>query len=220
MNGRRYSGPIRIMYVVPDLGVGGAERHATLVLPRLDRKRFAPSLVCIGEEGTLFPALAQGNVPAIALHCAKREAPKALFKLVRAMRCQRPEIVITRGYSAELLGRLAAVITRVPHAIIWVRNNGDLEPRGRVQTIADRILDRATSAYYGVAYGQIPYMRDDLGYPAEKIRIVYNGADPADHPYDPAATRDEDFAASFGIQPNELVVGILAVLRPKKDHES
>ena len=220
MSGRSRSGPIRVMYVVPDLNVGGAERHATLVLPRLDRSRFAPSVVCIGEEGTLFPALGEGNVPAIALNCGKRDAPKAVFKLIRAMRRERPEIVITRGYSAELLGRIAAVITRVPHAIIWVRNNGDLEPRGRVQTVSDRILDRATSAYYGVAYGQIPYMRDDLGYPAEKIRIVYNGADPADHPYDPDATRDEEFAASFGIAPGELVVGILAVLRPEKDHGS
>jgi glycosyltransferase involved in cell wall biosynthesis len=217
---RRREGPIRVMYVVPDLGVGGAERHVTLVFPRLDRSRFAPSVVCIGEEGALFPALPAGNVPAVALNCSKREAPKALRQLVLAMRRERPEIVITRGYSAELLGRVAAVIARVPNVIVWVRNNGDLVPRGRVQTVSDRILDRITSAYYGVAYGQIPYMSDDLGYPAEKIRIVYNGADPADYPYDPNATRDEEFAATFGITTSDVVVGILAVLRPEKDHES
>ena len=32
--------PLRVMYVVPDLGTGGAERHVTTLLPRLDPARF------------------------------------------------------------------------------------------------------------------------------------------------------------------------------------
>ena len=30
---------IRVMYVVPDLGIGGAERHVTKLMPNLDRSR-------------------------------------------------------------------------------------------------------------------------------------------------------------------------------------
>ena len=45
---------IRVLYVVPDLGVGGAERHVTTLLPGLDRSRFSPSALCIGEPGALF----------------------------------------------------------------------------------------------------------------------------------------------------------------------
>ena len=220
MKGRRSSGPIRVMYVVPDLRVGGAERHATLLLPLLDRERFTPSLVCIGEEGELFPDLAAGGVPAVSLGLTKRDAPKAIVGLVREMRRLRPEIVLTRGYNAELLGRVAAVIARVPHSVVWVHNNSDIEPRTKVRQSADRLLDRVTTAYYGVAHGQIAYMRDHLKYPASKIRVIYNGADPAAHPYDPAEVRDEHLAASFGITPAQFVVGIVAVLRPEKDHET
>ena len=208
------------MYVVPDLRVGGAERHATLLLPLLDRARFDPSLVCIGEEGELFPDLAAGGVPAISLGLNKRDASKAIVGLVREMRRLRPEIVLTRGYNAELLGRVAAVIARVPHSVVWVHNNSDIEPRTKVRQIADRVLDRVTTSYYGVAHGQIAYMRDHLKYPASKIRVIYNGADPAAHPYDSTEARDEHLAASFGITPGQFVVGIVAVLRPEKDHET
>ena len=31
---------IRVMYVVPDLGVGGAERHVTRLMPNLDRSQI------------------------------------------------------------------------------------------------------------------------------------------------------------------------------------
>jgi hypothetical protein len=31
---------LRVVYVVPDLGVGGAERHVMELMPRLDRSRF------------------------------------------------------------------------------------------------------------------------------------------------------------------------------------
>ena len=40
--------PLRVMYVVPDLGTGGAERHVTTLMPRLDPARFTCSVVCIG----------------------------------------------------------------------------------------------------------------------------------------------------------------------------
>ncbi|MFI5783600.1 glycosyltransferase [Nocardia sp. NPDC051570] len=206
--------PIRVLYVVPDLRVGGAERHVTTLLPNLDRARFEPSVICIGEEGSLFAELGAAGVPAQALHRTKHQAAAALRDLVRAMRRQRPDVVVTRGYNAEALGRIAAWCARVPKAIVWVHNCGDVEPRGRFRAVTDRILDRRTSAYFGVAQAQIRYMVEDLGYPESKIRVIYNGVDPSAF-----ATGDDRTAAmDFGIGEQDVVVGIVAALRPEKDH--
>lgn len=215
---RRDTGPLRVLYVVPDLGVGGAERHVTTLLPALDRDRFAPSAVCIGQEGALFGALAAHGVPAHALGRSKKQFLLALAGLVRLMRRTRPDVVITRGYNAEMLGRIAAVLSRVPRRVVWVHNCGDLEPRGRLRRLADRLLDPATSAYYGVAHGQVRYLTDELGYPEEKIRVIPNGTDPAAPAYDPAAGRDPALVAALGLAPDDAVVGVLAALRPEKDH--
>jgi glycosyltransferase involved in cell wall biosynthesis len=202
------------MYVVPDLGTGGAERHVTTLLPRLDPDRFRCSVVCIGAEGALFGDLAGTRVPAIALRRTKRQALAAVAGLVREMRRQRPDVVLTRGYNAEMLGRIAAILARVPHRVIWVHNHGALDDRTRVRRLTDRILDRHTDAYFGVAHAQTRYLAGALGYPAHKIRIIHNGVDPAG--YQPAD--EEQARAQLGLDPHQPVVGIVAALRPEKDH--
>lgn len=206
--------PLRVLYLVPDLGVGGAERHVTTLMPNLDRTRFSPSVICLGEEGALFGDLAAAGVPAIALHRTKRQMFGALADLVRELRKQAPDLLIMRGYNAEMLGRIAARRAGIDKTVVWVHNCGDTEPRGRVREIADRLLDRFTSAYFGVAQAQKSYVINELGYPAEKFRVIYNGVDPSS--FDP--TDDRSAVADLGIEPTDLVVGILAALRPEKDH--
>ena len=212
----RRTGPLRVLYVVPDLAVGGAERHVTTLLPALDRARFRPSVVCIGRPGALFDGLVASGVAARALNRSKRQPLGALFDLVREMCRVRPDIVIMRGYNAEILGRIAALLTRVPRSIVWVHNSGGLAPRTRVRQLADRILKPLTSAYYGVAQGQLPYLTGELGYPASKVRIVRNGTDTS-RPVPPA---DPVTAVGLGIGSGDAVIGILAGLRPEKDHET
>ncbi|MFE3290950.1 glycosyltransferase [Rhodococcus sp. NPDC059234] len=199
---------------MPDLRVGGAERHVATLLPRMDPTRFEPSTICIGDEGALFPTLTEAGVDAKALHCTKRQAVRALWILVREMRRARTDVVVVRGYSAETLGRLAARIAGVRHTIMWVHNAGDTAPRGRVRILTDRVLTRWTGAYFGVANAQLPYLIDDLGYPAEKVRVIHNGVDPAKF----TTATDRSVLSEFGFGVGDPVAAILAALRLEKDH--
>lgn len=207
---------IRVMYVVPDLRVGGAERHVTTLMPNLDSSRFATAVVCIGDEGDLFSDLSSSEVHAVALHRTKRQAVRALRDLMREMRRFAPDVVITRGYNAEMLGRIAARLTRVPHNIVWVHNCGDSERRSATRRVADRLLDRVTSSYFGVARAQVDYMVDVLQCPSDKIRIVHNGVDLDGFKW----TDDRSAVADLGIDKCDKVVGIFAMMRPEKDHET
>jgi len=204
------------MYVVPDLREGGAERHVTTLMPNLDRARFDTSVVCIGDEGKLYGDLLASGTRAIALRRTKREAVGALRDLMREMRNFLPDIVITRGYNAEMLGRIAARLTRVPHSVIWVHNHGDIEPRGVVRRVADRLLAGGTSAYFGLANAQIDYLVGDLKYSPDKIRIIHNGVDADRFEW----SGDRGAVSGLGIRDHDKVVGILAALRPEKDHET
>lgn len=214
----RRSGPLRVQFIVPGLGVGGAERHLLTLLPAMDRSRFAPSLISIGRRGELFAELVAAGVPARALGRSKRESGRALAELVAHMRRTRPDVVVVQGYNAEVLGRIAALLSRVPRTVVWLHHSSDITPRGRVQRVADRVLQPATSAYYGVARGQVPYFTEVLGFPPSKVRIVHNGTDPELFPFVPVPPRGSGLAASLGIGPEHAVVGIVAVLRPEKDH--
>jgi len=208
--------PIRVLFVVPNLFFGGAERNLTTLLPRMDPARFTPSVICIGEEGELFSTLRAAGIEAAALRLHKRQAVRALIELVMMMRRTRPDVVVVQGYNAETLGRIAARIAGVKHAINWVHNASGLVRRGPVRRTVDRALTRWTSAYFGVAEAQRPYLVAELGHPDDKIRVIYNGVDLAQF----SISTDGGVRAEFGFAENDPVVGIVAVLRPEKDHVS
>ena len=73
-----------------------------------------------------------------------------------------------------------------------------------------------TSAYFGLARAQIDYLVDDLKYSPDKIRIIHNGVDPDGFQW----TDDRSAVSDLGIGESDKVVGILATLRPEKDHDN
>lgn len=207
--------PLSVLFVVPSLVVGGAERHLVTLLPRMDRLRFTPSVICIGEEGELYSELLSAGIEARALHLgAKREVSRALRELAAIMRKAQPDVVVVRGFNAEILGRLAGRLAGVEHSIVWVHHLGDVETRGALHSTVSRALNRWTSSYFGVAKAQIPYIVDGLGCPPDRVHIIHNGVDPA--LFEPRS--DPDTLAEFGFALGDPVVGIVAALRPEKDH--
>ena len=152
----------------------------------------------------------------MALERSRRQAFACLIDLVRKLRAASPDVVVVRGYNAEVLGRVAAVLAGVPRVIVWAHNCGDLQPRGVVRRICDFALDPVTDAYFGVAHAQLPYLVRELRYPLRKVRIIHNGVDPSLF----TDAVDGDLKAQLGVHEDELVVGILAALRPEKDHET
>ena len=56
-----------------------------------------------------------------------------------------------------------------------------------LRRLSDRLLDRITIAYFGVAGAQLEYISGELGLPADKVKIVHNGIDPAG--IDPSSDR-------------------------------
>lgn len=209
--------PKRVLFVVPSLTVGGAERHLVRVLPRLDPARFTPRVVCIKERGPMATPLEDAGVDVVSLDRGGRELHTALRELAREARAFRADAIVTRGFNAEVLGALAAKLARVKCVVIWKHNCGEVRPRRRERVIR-RMVDRLTHCYFGVAYGQVPYLVDDLGIRGDKVRIIRNGVDPAEFTPARRAGRSGDAARQLGIAADDLVVGILAVLREEKDH--
>ncbi|RZT25349.1 glycosyltransferase involved in cell wall biosynthesis [Mycobacterium sp. BK558] len=210
MNGQT----IRLLFVVPLLKQGGAERHLTTLLPRLDPARFDASVVCIGGEGELFADLRDAGVDATVLDLPKWQAVRALRDLISIIRRERPDVVSVWGYNAETLGRIAARAAGVEHTVMWVHNASEITPRGFVHRTVDRALIPWTSRYFGVANVQRDFLVHERGYPADKIRIIHNGVDP--ELFD--VNTDRRVMADFGFTESSPVVGILGSLRPEKDH--
>ena len=104
--------------------------------------------------------------------------------------------------------------------VVWMHNCGDIRPRNRAHRVIDRLLRPVTTAVYGVAHTQVSYLVDQLGYDAQRVRIIHNGvvlgeADTAD---DSAAARAE-VRAEFGFAADAPLIGSVAMLREEKGHD-
>ena len=146
----------------------------------------------------MFDDVVAAGVPALSLGSGTRQAPAALARLVRIMRRFRPHVVITRGLNADILGRVAATIARVPVVVVWKHNTGHIS-RSALEVVSEKALDPFTDRYFAVAEGQVPYLTGELGWPERKIRVIHNGVDPAAFPYAAERRRDPALAAELGI---------------------
>ena len=81
--------PLRIVFVLPSLAGGGAERVIMTLAGALDRARFDPTLVVLTRDGPLVPP---DNLPVIDL--GVRRMRWARWALARQLRALDPDIVL------------------------------------------------------------------------------------------------------------------------------
>jgi glycosyltransferase involved in cell wall biosynthesis len=100
--------------------------------------------------------------------------------LRRVLRAQRPDLVHTWLFTADLYGRLAALAAGVPRIVCAIRNTIDDMPWHH--RIVNRALARWTSRITVNAAAIIPGLVRTLGVPEERIIVIPNGIDLAAFP--------------------------------------
>lgn len=203
--------PLRTMFVITSMDVGGAETLLMNLVRRMDRKRFAPEIVCLKEPGPLGELLA--SEMRVHAHLLKSKWDLSILpKLWRIMRVPRADAVITVGAGDKMFwGRLAAHLAGVPVVASALHSTGWPDGIGRL----NRMLTRWTDAFIGVARAHGRHLVENERFPAEKVHVIYNGIDT-----DRFAPQDTGEARRrLGIAADAPVVGILAALRPEKNHE-
>src|SRR3989454_12814506 len=106
---------IRVLHVITSLGIGGAERLVVSAAGGLSAARFDHAICCLAERGPLAGEAEAAGVPVFCVgQFPGLRHPIAFARLVRTIRSFRPTIVHTHLQSANLYGRLAARLARVP----------------------------------------------------------------------------------------------------------
>ncbi|HEY8190668.1 MAG TPA: glycosyltransferase [Micavibrio sp.] len=83
----------RILFILPSLAAGGAERVIITLMNHLDRSRFDPALIIVKEDGILR-ALVDPVIPVVHLD-HKGHLAGSCLRLFRAIREAEPEIIVS-----------------------------------------------------------------------------------------------------------------------------
>lgn len=200
--------PARLVMLVDSLLAGGAERIAVEVATRVDRGRFDPLVIATRHTGPLEEPLQRAGVPYLLLGRRRGFSARKLLRAHRAIRGA--DLLHSHKFGSNVWGALLARATRVPLVVREPTFSGvrtaqrSVGYRFWIQPVARRIICPTSVVAESLE-------RD--GIPRERIRIIPNGV------LLDAALPRELARAELGLGADEVVVGIVARLRPEKAHE-
>jgi glycosyltransferase involved in cell wall biosynthesis len=204
-------GPLRVMFFVTSMPVGGAETLLVNLIRRLDREHFLPELCCLKDLGPLGEVLTR-EIPVHSGLLGGKYDLRALGRLTRLLNERRVDAVVTVGAGDKMFwGRLAAWRAGVPVVGSALHSTGWPDGIGRL----NRLLTPITDAFIGVAAPHGKHLVEVEGFPAAKVHVIPNGIDTKRFRPQP---RNEPLRSELQLAENDRAVAIVAALRPEKNH--
>lgn len=209
---------LNVAFLLTSMPVGGAETLLVNLMQRMNPARFCPLLVCLKELGPLGEQLATRFVArsGVLHHKYDLRVVPRLTKLFRT-RCGNGfpvDAVVTVGAGDKMFwGRIAARMANTPVVLSALHSTGWPDGLGRL----NRLLTPWTDAFIAVADEHGKFLVQHERLPASKVRVIPNGIDTDRFQFDPSSPFR--LRAELGLPGHAKLIGIVAALRPEKNHE-
>ncbi len=204
--------PLKVMFMVTSMPIGGAETLLVNLVRSMDRRRCDPEIICLKEPGPLGEEIA-AEIPVHSRLISHKYDVAVVSRLRRLLADRRSDALVTVGAGDKMFwGRLAARYARLPVILSALHSTGWPDGVGRL----NRMLTGITDGFIAVASSHARYLVAQERFPENKVFLIPNGIDTRRfvfHPADRARIR-----AELKIAPTAPVVGIVAALRPEKNH--
>lgn len=189
---------LRLAFCVTELDPGGAERALVELVTRLDRCRFAPRVYCLSGRGALVDRLEGAGIETVLLRARSRADFGVVRRLKNELMRQRPQLLQTWLFHANLAGRLAGWWAGVPVIVSGIRV---AERRSKWPLRLDRWTQRLVDAHVCVSQSVSDFSERVAGLERRKLRVIPNGVEAAR--FAEAAPWD---GATLGIPPTAPVI--------------
>jgi glycosyltransferase involved in cell wall biosynthesis len=169
-----------LLFLIPTLNGGGAQRVIATLLHHLDRSKFRMTIAAVDLRDAVFRDDVPADVDVIDLGCTR--VRHSLLKIVRLVRRLRPNVVFSTLGSMNLA--LAALRPVLPDGIRYVARE--------TIVVSDSLVESGSPVWwpwacrhlyplFDAVVCQSGAMRDDLvenfGFPAAKVTVIRNPVD-------------------------------------------
>lgn len=169
---------IKVVYVVPWLKLGGAERFLLNLLRLIDKSKFEPVLVCLRkvEENSHYRGqLMDWGVKFYDIDKKSKWDLAPLWKLIKILKKEKPDIVHTQLFLGDFFGRLAAKLTGVKVVVGGERNLNKSE--GQLKRFLKRATAFLVTRHVAITEAVKDYVVKHEGAKAKKIIVIPTGVD-------------------------------------------
>ena len=201
---------VRIILLITELNVGGAERALARTVTGLSRDRYNPLVACLYDPGVVADQIRASGVQVIDLRAKGKWDLSVAWRLYRLLRHEHPAILHTWMFHANVLGRILGRLAGVPIIISSERTMGQ-ESRWRywLNRLTDPLTDRVVCVSQQVA----DFAVQEVGIPQHKIVVIPNGINLREFDRLPAK---QQARAALELPYDRALIGTVARLDPVK----
>jgi glycosyltransferase involved in cell wall biosynthesis len=173
---------LRVLAVLDSTGAGGAETSTALMAPLLREMGVDFQVAFFHDRGGVKQRLIDDGVP-IHHVPAGRSRVVTLLRLIRLIRDLRPDVVHTAVYEADIIGRTAGWLCRVPVVSSIISDMYGPEHaaavgrplRLKLAWAMDLVTARFVTHFHAISHTAAESVGPRLRIPAEKITVIYRG---------------------------------------------
>jgi glycosyltransferase involved in cell wall biosynthesis len=206
--------PLRVMQIVPDLGVGGLPQVVLTLCRAIDRERFSLSALCLHYKGEFGEELERLGIPVFVVEQTERTDYLACLKIARILREQQIDVVHTHNTESLIDGGLGVLRAWTPRMVHT--EHGRAFPDKRRHMLAEHVLSYATHRFVGVSEATSQDLIHFEKISRRKVVTIPNGIDAS------AFHADVDIAgkrAELGVPGEGPLIGLTARIVPEKGIE-
>ena len=203
-----------VLYVVPSLGFGGAERQVVTLSRAMQREGWQVSVAILTDRDPHRQWLDRVGIEIFKFPRRGRIGLGGMVGLIRHILRTRPDIVHTFLLDADMLGRFAKLLR--PRTVV-ISSERFVKARYKWHyRWLDRLTSRVPDHLIANSHLGAEFARDGRGFKADKVSVVHNGIDEEvfQHDLDRRAIREE-----LGLQDTDIAVLRLASIRYNKNYE-
>ena len=212
---------LKLIHIITGLNTGGAETMLYKLVSKMNRDEFSNKVISLTDIGTVGEKIQLNGVPVDALGMkAGVPDPRFIFKLTSMLKKEKPDIVQTWMYHADLIGGMA---TKAVGAIptVWGIHHSNLDPAANKQMTLWTV--RTCAKLSGIVPEKIVCCSEasqivhiGYGYAGEKMHVIPNGFDL--NAFKPDHNAGANVREELGLGADDLIVGNVARFDPLKDH--
>lgn len=202
---------LHVAVLLPDLRTGGAERLLVDFVRILKERESLVTLHVLGlRDGPIREELEELGCAVKVLRSRRRFDPAAIGRAIAELRRIQPALIHAHLPRAGVLGRLAAIHSRIP--IIYTEHSL-WEQHHPLSRVFNRLTFRLNTAVIAVSEAIKVSIVDQIRFPPDRIITIRNGI----APHSARVDRGEA-AARMDVPGDSCIVGCVANLRTKKGH--
>jgi glycosyltransferase involved in cell wall biosynthesis len=164
----------RICYFITELDIGGAEKHLFEVVKRIDKSRFTPVVVALIGRGELGRWIEDLGIRVFYLDARGAGTLFSIPPLTDILRKERPDILHTFLFHANLIGRIAGRRAKVRKVISSIRV---AERRANCHLLLERLTRGLVDKEVAVSEDVRRFMIERAKINPDTIVAIPNGLD-------------------------------------------